>query len=52
MHPVAPIGGEELYGRSEWGGGGELVAAIERSTSSGNALKRQVLIWDFKCFSP
>lgn len=26
-------------------------SAIERSTSSGKALKRQVLIWDFKCFS-
>lgn len=54
MHPLAPIGGEELYGRQglsgERGDGGGL-AAIEGSTSSGNALKRQVLIWDFKCFS-
>ncbi len=33
------------------GGGGGGSAAIERSTSSGKALKRQVLIWDFKCFS-
>lgn len=43
-----PIGSEGLYRRQglKMGGGG-----IERSTYSGKALKRQVLIWDFKCFS-
>lgn len=51
LYAVRDCMGDKVWVRKEqvWGGGGS--AAIERSTSSGNALKRQVLIWDFKCFS-